>query len=197
MKKASKSKEKSTKSVSIFYRNKANLSEDKFGAKYFSTRIYERFHPLPKQKNEPNQTQFKPNTKPIVERPKMNLNVFHTKIYNDFHAYRGIKTNPIQSQFKPNWSEAQVLPALSLTKGAERLVLSYTEGVERSSNLPSMLLRKTLNLRIFELTKRVKKVIIKYSKTMFRGLKLTENHSVSNENLFNGCEENTYDEIIF
>ena len=51
---------KITKSSMTFNENKANLSEGKFGAKHFSTRIYERFHPFRGQKNKPNQTQFKP-----------------------------------------------------------------------------------------------------------------------------------------
>ncbi|MFX0197554.1 MAG: hypothetical protein ACFFCW_15630 [Candidatus Hodarchaeota archaeon] len=55
------SNEKVTKSVSTFYKNKPNFSEDKFGTKHLSKRIYERFHPLARPKNKPNQTQFKPN----------------------------------------------------------------------------------------------------------------------------------------
>ena len=55
-------KGKSTKIAAAFMQNKPNLSEDKFGAKHFSTRIYERFHPLAGRKNKPNsnpiQTQF-------------------------------------------------------------------------------------------------------------------------------------------
>ena len=61
MKKAGKSKEKTMKNTTIFMQNKANLSEDKFGAKHFSIRIYERFHPLAGPKNNP----IKPNSNPI------------------------------------------------------------------------------------------------------------------------------------
>ncbi len=57
--------EKITKSAASFRKNKANLSEDKFGAKHFSIRIYERFHPLPKRKNKPNQTQFGADKGPL------------------------------------------------------------------------------------------------------------------------------------
>ena len=85
-----------------FMQNKANLSEDKFVARHFCTRIYERFNPLPKRKNKPNQTQYKPNSNPIAERVKMNVNQYNTKDYEE-NADKGYeKTNPIQTQFKPN-----------------------------------------------------------------------------------------------
>jgi len=59
--KGSKINEKIAKSTMTFRKSKPNLSEDKLGAKLFSTKIYERFHLLAGRKNKPNQTQFKPN----------------------------------------------------------------------------------------------------------------------------------------
>ena len=96
--------EKIAKSLTTFRKNKPNLSEDKYGAKHFSTRIYERFHPLAGRKNKPNQTQNKANSNPIAERAKMNVNIYQTKVYNNKTAFRRKKTNPIQTQFEPNFS---------------------------------------------------------------------------------------------
>jgi len=101
MKKAGKSKEKTMKNTTIFMQNKANLSEDKFGAKHFSIRIYERFHPLAGPKNKPNQTQFKPNTKPICSNAIIGLSSFMTSKYEHLCRWRGKKTNPIQTQSNP------------------------------------------------------------------------------------------------
>ncbi len=95
--------EKTMKNTTIFMQNKANLSEDKFGAKRFSTMIYERFHPLAGIKNKPNQTQFKPNTNPIPERLKMNLRNALKMTYGRFMPLAGQKnkpkTKPKQTQF--------------------------------------------------------------------------------------------------
>jgi len=167
MKKVGKSKEKTIKNMTVFIQNKANLSEDKFGAKHFSKRIYEIFHPLAGRKNKPNQTQFKPNSKPITKRPKMSVNIYFKSKYEKISQQRREKTNPKQTQFKPktnpiaekvtmsvrnaitmnyekfprlpeyknkpnqtqnkpNWSEAQILPVLSLSKEAKP-ALSFIE----------------------------------------------------------------------
>ncbi len=56
-------------------------------------------------KTNPIQTQYKANTKPIPEKPKMNLNFYSTKDYENKRLCRCVKTNPIkpnQSQYKPN-----------------------------------------------------------------------------------------------
>ncbi len=48
------------------------------------------------------QTQYKPNTNPIPERPKMNENLFATKGYENITTFRlrqnKANTNPIQTQ---------------------------------------------------------------------------------------------------
>jgi len=68
-----------------------------------SKMTYENFIPLAEQKNKPNQTQFKANSNPISEMPKMNVSIYYTKVYNNKTAFRRIrnkpKTNPIQTQF--------------------------------------------------------------------------------------------------
>jgi hypothetical protein len=67
------------------------------------TRNYKNFIPLVGHKNKPNQTQFKANTNPISEMPKMNLNFYPTRDYNNETAFRRIKnrpnSNPKQTQF--------------------------------------------------------------------------------------------------
>jgi len=70
--------EKIAKSLTTFRKNKPNLSEDKYGAKHFSTRIYKRFHPLAGRKNKPNQTQNKANSNP---KNKPNTNPIRTQFF--------------------------------------------------------------------------------------------------------------------
>jgi len=59
---------------------------------------YRNFIPLAGYKNKPNQTQFKPNSKPISKMPKMNASSILTKDYerNDIFAVseNKAKTNP-------------------------------------------------------------------------------------------------------
>ena len=63
---------------------------------------YKNFIPLAGYKNKPNQTQFKPKTKPISKRPKMNLNNYYTNEYeNKIHCTLS-DNKPNQTQFKPN-----------------------------------------------------------------------------------------------
>ena len=53
---------------------------------------------------KPNQTQFKPNSNPMLKRPKMNVRNAITKNYEIFPRLAGRKnkpnTNPIQTQFQ-------------------------------------------------------------------------------------------------
>jgi hypothetical protein len=86
------------KSSMTFNENKPNLSEDKFGAKHFSKRIYE----ILTAWRGKNQTQFKPNSNPIPERPKMNLTNAVTMNYKKFpripckkQTQNKAKTNPM------------------------------------------------------------------------------------------------------
>ncbi len=126
------SKGKSTKSLTTFRKNKANLSEVKFGLKHFSTRIYERFHPLPKRKNKPNQTQYKPNSNPITERPKMNVKNAITMNYIKFLCLTGqknkAKTNPKQTQFQ----KSLIIPVMC---GRELPILDGFVNLIKSANI--------------------------------------------------------------
>jgi hypothetical protein len=49
---------------------------------------------------KPNQTQYKANTNPIPERPKMNENLFATKVYENITTFRLRKNKPNQTQFQ-------------------------------------------------------------------------------------------------
>ena len=55
-------------------------------------------------KTKPKQSQYKANTNPIPEMPKMNENLFATKVYENITTFRleqnKAKTNPIKPNFK-------------------------------------------------------------------------------------------------
>jgi len=59
-----------------------------------------------------NQTQNKPNSNPIAERPKMNANIYYTIDYNNEPAVRRIQNKPKQthSKFerKNSWPKAEL-----------------------------------------------------------------------------------------
>jgi hypothetical protein len=68
---------------------------------------YKNFIPMAGYKNKPNQSQNKPNSKPIAERPKMNTNIYYTIDYKNKTAFRRRTNKPKQSQNKPNLRNAQ------------------------------------------------------------------------------------------
>jgi len=98
--KGSKIKGKITKSCTTFSENKPNSPNVQMNLSLFTTMNYTIFASLTKVKNKPNQTQYKPKTNPIPERPKMNANAFLQKDYENISRWRGEKTNSIQSQFQ-------------------------------------------------------------------------------------------------
>ncbi len=100
MKKASKSKEKSTKSVNTFCKNKPNSPIVQTNVTNLITMIYTIFAGLTKVKNKPNQSQYKPNSNPISERPKMNVRNAIKKGYENISRWPVTKTKPKQTQFK-------------------------------------------------------------------------------------------------
>ncbi len=106
------------KNTTVFMQNKPNSPIVQTDVTFLATINYAIFASLTKVKNKPNQTQFKANTNPIFRMAKFALSSFITSKYEKVSSQRGKKTNPIQSQYKPNWSEAQVLPVLSLSKEA-------------------------------------------------------------------------------
>jgi len=139
MKKVGKSKENSTKSANTFCRNKPNSPIVQTDVTFFTTMYYTNFASLTKVKNKPNQTQFKANTNPIVERPKMNINIYYTIGYNNETAFRRNKNKPNSKPIKPNWSKASCP--------------EFVEGsvVEKSSK-PGQAMRKPRSLKIKKLT---------------------------------------------
>jgi len=91
--------EKSAKSSVTFRKNKPNVKNVEISVSSFETSKYEI---LTAWRSE-NQTQFKANTNPIPERPKMNANIYNTIIYSNKAAFRRKKTNPNkpkQTQFQ-------------------------------------------------------------------------------------------------
>jgi len=62
---------------------------------------YTIFASLTKVKNKPNQTQYKANSNPIPERPKMNVNQYNTKDYEENADKDYEKTNPIKPKTNP------------------------------------------------------------------------------------------------
>ncbi len=55
-------------------------------------------------KTNPIQTQYKANTNPIPERPKMNENLFATKVYENITTFRLEQNKPNTNPIKPNLS---------------------------------------------------------------------------------------------
>ncbi len=68
-------------------------------------------------KTKPKQTQYKANTNPIPEKPKMNVTSILTKDYENERLRRAGKTKPIQTQSNPtglqNTSPKKVLTPLA------------------------------------------------------------------------------------
>ena len=102
MKKTHLFKGKTTKIAATFMQNKPNSPIVQIDLTSFTTMNYTIFTSLTKVKNKPKQTQFKANSNPIPERPKMNTRNALTMSYKNFPRLPGKKTNPKQTQFKPN-----------------------------------------------------------------------------------------------
>jgi hypothetical protein len=83
-------KGKITKSSITFNENKPNLKNIKIGLSPFKTTKYGN---LPAWRSK-KQTQSKPNSNPMLKRPKMNTNIYQTKIYNDETTLRLQKNKP-------------------------------------------------------------------------------------------------------
>ena len=88
------------KSSMTFSENKPNSINSETGVSSFEINKYEI---LPACRGK-KQTQSKPNSNPIPERPKMNTNIYNTMIYNNETFFPALKTNPIQTQYKPKTS---------------------------------------------------------------------------------------------
>ncbi len=105
--------------------NKPNLPNALMNVNTIKTKDYENKRLRRCVKTNPIQTQYKANTNPIPERPKMNENLFATRVYENITTFRPQKnkpnSNPILSAIalaKPN----QTQPVVSLS--AEFVVFS-------------------------------------------------------------------------
>jgi len=137
-------KGKSTRIAAAFIQNKANFKNIKIGVSSFETSIYEILSAWRGKK----QTQNKPNSNPIPERPKMNVNIFDTKAYNNFLRLPGEKTKPIQTQTNPistshlpqrakvkhNYSPVALFPLTSSGLRCYNYSVSYIHIVKQTFN---------------------------------------------------------------
>jgi len=87
-------KGKTTKSFTTFRTNKPNSPIVRTDVTSLKSMNYTIFISLTKVKNKPNQTQYKANSNPIPESPKMNVNIYYTKAYNNETASGSGKNKP-------------------------------------------------------------------------------------------------------
>ena len=89
---------KELRKIHSFIQNKPNLPNARINVSIFMTRDYEnaRLHRSPKR------TQNEPNSNPIYEMPKMNVNKILTKSCEIYAFTDAKKTNPKQTQFRSN-----------------------------------------------------------------------------------------------
>ncbi len=81
--------------------NKPNLLDALMNVTSVLTKYYENKRLADVAKTKPIQTQFKANTNPIPERPKMNENLFATKVYENITTFRLEQNKPNQTQKNP------------------------------------------------------------------------------------------------
>ncbi|MFX0198152.1 MAG: hypothetical protein ACFFCW_18695 [Candidatus Hodarchaeota archaeon] len=93
-------KGKITKSSIAFSENKPNFKNIKIGVSSFMTSKYE-ISPAWRGKK---QTQYKPNSNPIPERPKMNANIYYTSGYNNKTFFLAPNTKPNKAKVVNNQS---------------------------------------------------------------------------------------------
>jgi len=86
----------------LFLQNKPNLLNAQMNVTSFYTVDYENKRLADAAKTNPIQSQYKPNTKPIAEKPKMKLNSYSTKDYENETAFRPQKNKPNSNPIKPN-----------------------------------------------------------------------------------------------
>ncbi len=70
--------------------------------KWTQTQFQQRIMKTNDLQMRPKQTQYKPNTNPIPEKPEMNENLFATKVYENITTFRLEQNKPNQTQYKPN-----------------------------------------------------------------------------------------------
>jgi len=84
----------------------------------FSKVTYENLCDWTFSENKPNQTQNKPNSNPITERPKMNVNISYTMDYSNKTAFRRITNKPNSNPIK---ACPELAEALSVAEGGSRI----------------------------------------------------------------------------
>jgi hypothetical protein len=77
--------------------NKPNFRKSQMNLSIFLQMDYEKLNDWTLGQNKPNQTQFKANSKPISEMPKMNVSIYYTIDYSKKPPSGEYKTNPILS----------------------------------------------------------------------------------------------------
>jgi len=82
--------------------NKPNLLNAQMNVSSVLTKDYENKRLRRCVKTNPIQTQYKANTNPIPERPKMNENLFATKVYENITTFRLQKNKANTNPIKPN-----------------------------------------------------------------------------------------------
>jgi len=82
--------------------NKPNLLNAQMNVTSFYTKDYENERLRRAGKTNPIQSQYKPKTNPIPEKPKMKLNSYSTKDYENETAFRPQKNKPNTNPIKPN-----------------------------------------------------------------------------------------------
>ena len=84
----------------------------------YLTKDYENERLADAGKTKPKQTQYKPNSNPIPERPKMNANAFSQKDYENETAFRPQKNKPNSNPIKPNFRQKMLeMPCIFAYKG--------------------------------------------------------------------------------
>jgi hypothetical protein len=91
--------------ISLFMQNKPNVKCAQINVNSYMKSKYENLDTWLSGKNKPNQTQFKPKTNPISEKPKMSLNTYPTKAYSNKTVIRRKQNKPKQTQFQSHFNK--------------------------------------------------------------------------------------------
>jgi len=92
--------------------NKPNLPNAQMNVTSFIAKDYVNKRLADAAKTKPIQSQYKPNTNPIFEKPKMNENLFATKVYENITTFRLEQNKPNQTRSNPISKAKKSLPAL-------------------------------------------------------------------------------------
>ena len=110
--------------------NKPNFQDAQMNVSIFSKKDYNNETAFRRGKNKPNQTQFKPNTKPIPEMPKMSLNTYLIRFYSNKTAFRRIQNKPKQTQFQTQFFNSFIRVPYTLrgpTQSQQQVLCAFGE----------------------------------------------------------------------